>query len=116
MVYGKGGIYGSKTKRRIIPLSTRIIPLIEGHFAIHDAITMTPRTIQRMVKRIANRAAISRPCTPHVLRHTFSVTALRKGISLPVLQRLLGHDHPMTTHIYTNLSPEDVIDEFNRKW
>ena len=33
------------------------------------------RTIERLVKRVANRAAISRPCSPHILRHTFAVTA-----------------------------------------
>src|SRR5919204_4992313 len=47
MIYGKGGIYGTKSKRRIIPLTDRIRPLIDGHFAIHDTIGMTPRTIQR---------------------------------------------------------------------
>jgi len=55
---------------------------------------------------------ICRPVTPHVLRHTFSVTAIQKGISLPALQRLLGHDHLATTEIYLNLSPEEVMREF----
>jgi site-specific recombinase XerD len=53
---------------------------------------MTPRTIQRILKRIANKARITRPVSPHVLRHTFAVAAVQKGISLPALQRLLGHD------------------------
>ena len=64
MIYGKGGIYGTKSKRRIIPLTDRIRPLIDGHFAIHDTIGMTPRTIQRILKRIANKARINRPVTP----------------------------------------------------
>jgi integrase/recombinase XerD len=51
-----------------------------------------------------------------VLRHTFSVTAIRKGISLPALQRLLGHEHLATTKIYLNLSPEEVMREFREKW
>jgi integrase/recombinase XerD len=116
MIYGKGGPYGSRTKRRIIPLSPRIQPLLEGHFALHDTVGMAPRTIQVLVKRVANRAHIRRPVTPHVLRHTFSVTAIQKGISLPALQRLLGHDHLATTEIYLNLSPEDVVQEFRAKW
>ena len=70
MIYGKGGPYGSKTKRRVIPLSTRIRPLIEGHYSINETLGMTARTIQRLVKRVANRARISRPVSPHVLRHT----------------------------------------------
>ncbi len=36
--------------------------------------------------------------------------------SLPSPQRLLGHDHLGTTQIYLNLSPEEVIREFNEKW
>src|SRR5437870_13713593 len=88
MIYGKGGIYGTKSKRRIIPLTDRIRPLIDGHFAIHDTIGMTPRTIQRILKRIANKARINRPVSPHVLRHTFAVAAVQKGISLPALQQI----------------------------
>ena len=105
MIYGKGGVYGTKSKRHIIPLTDRIRPLIDGHFAIHDTIGMTPRTIQRILKRIANKGRINRPVTPHVLRHTFAVAAVQKGISLPALQRLLGHDRLTTTEIYLNLSP-----------
>ncbi len=115
-VYGKGGPYGSKTKRRVLPLSSRIQSLIESYFSLNDEFGMTPRTIQRVVKRVANRARITRPVSPHVLRHTFSVTAIRKGISLPALQRLLGHDRLTTTEIYLNLSPEDVIQEYEKKW
>lgn len=69
-IYGKGGPYGTKSKRRIIPLTPRLQPMIEGHFALHDEFGVAPRTIQRLVKRVANRAAISRPVSPHVLRHT----------------------------------------------
>jgi integrase/recombinase XerD len=53
----------------------------------------------RLVKGVANRAHIRRPVTPHVLRHTFSVTAIQKGISLPSVQRLLGHERLTTTEI-----------------
>lgn len=115
-IYGKGGPYGSKTKRRVLPLTSRIQPLIEGHFSLHETLGLSARTIQRLLKRVANRAQISRTVTPHVLRHTFSVTAIQKGISLPALQRLLGHDRLTTTEIYLNLSPEDVVREFNQKW
>src|SRR5439155_1153904 len=83
MIYGKGGPYGMQSKRRVIPLSARVQPLLEGHFALHDELGMSVRTVQRIVREIANRANISRKVSPHVLRHTFSVTAVQKGISLP---------------------------------
>ena len=116
MIYGKGGPYGTRSKRRVVPLTARVQPLIEAHFALNEQFGTTPRTIQRIIKRVANRAAISRPVSPHVLRHTFSVTTLQKGISLPSLQRVLGHDHLSTTQIYLNLSPEEVLREFQAKW
>jgi integrase/recombinase XerD len=115
-IYGKGGPCGSRSKRRIIPLSARLQPLIAHHFALHDSVGLTPRAMQLLVKHVANYARISRPVTPHVLRHTFAVTAVQKGISLPALQRLLGHDQLVTTEIYLNLSPEEVVREFREKW
>lgn len=116
MVYGKGGPYGKKTKRRVVPMSKRVAPLIEGHFALHDSLGLGIRTIQRIVNRVANRAHISRECTPHVLRHTYAVTMIKKGINLRTVQMFLGHDHLTTTAIYLNLSPEDAIREFEEKW
>lgn len=116
MIYGKGGPYGTTSKRRMLPMSTRIRPLLENWFALHDSIGYTPRTIQRLLKPLANRAGISRPVTPHVLRHTFACTALQKGISLAALQRFLGHDHLTTTAIYLNLAPESALAEYEQKW
>ena len=83
---------------------------------MHDRVGLTPRAMQLLVKRVANHARITRPVTPHVLRHTFSVTVIQKGISLPALQGLLGHDRLTTTEIYLNLSPEEVVREFREKW
>jgi integrase len=42
---------------------------------------------------VPHHACIGRRVTPHVLRRTLAMTAIQKGISLPALQRLLGHDH-----------------------
>ncbi len=61
-------------------------------------------------------AHISKDITPHVLRHTFAVTAVQKGLSLPSLMKILGHDHLSTTQIYLNLSPEMALNEFHDKW
>jgi len=116
VIYGKGGIYGKQSKRRVIPMSERVRHLFEHHFAVNETIGMSKRTIDRVVKRVANNAGISKPVSPHVLRHTFSVNCIRKGISTRALQTLLGHDRLTTTEIYLNLSPEDAIKEFRDKW
>jgi integrase/recombinase XerD len=116
VIYGKGGPYGKKTKRRILPMTERVRRLIEHHFTEHNNTGMSTRTIQRIVKKVADKAGISKPVTPHVLRHTFSVNCVKKGISTRALMALLGHDRLTTTEIYLNLSPEDAIREFLNKW
>jgi integrase/recombinase XerD len=65
---------------------------------------------------VANRAGIAKPVTPRVLRHTFAVNCIKKGVSTRALQTLLGHDRLTTTELYLNLSPEDAIREFLEKW
>ncbi len=116
VIHGKGAPYGKCSKRRVIPMTERVRRLIEYHFAEHNEIGMSGRTIQRIVKRVANRAGIAKPVSPHVLRHTFAVNCIKKGVSTRALQTLLGHDRLTTTELYLNLSPEDAIREFMEKW
>ena len=49
---------------------------------------------------------------PHRLRHTFGADMVRNGISLPALQRLMGHTHIRTTMLYVQLAPQDVWHEY----
>ena len=116
VIYGKGGPYGKKTKRRVIPMTERVRRLLEYHFAENNGTGITKRTVARTVKKVADKAGISKVVSPHVLRHTFSVNCIKKGISTRALQTLLGHDRLTTTEIYLNLSPEDAIREFLNKW
>ncbi|RLB63936.1 MAG: phage integrase family protein, partial [Deltaproteobacteria bacterium] len=46
----------------------------------------------------------------------FAVLSIQKGISTRALQEVLGHDRLGITEIYLNLSPEDVLREFRKKW
>ena len=116
VIYGKGGPYGKKSKRRVIPMTPRVRTLIGHQFAYRNEMGMSGRTIERIVKEVAERATITKPVSPHVLRHTFAVNCVKKGISTRALQSLLGHDSLLTTQLYLNLSPEDAIREFRDKW
>ncbi len=81
VIYGKGGPYGKKTKRRITPMTEKVRKLVNYHFAENNGSGVTKRTVARIVKKIANKAGISKPVSPHVLRRTFSVNCIKKGIS-----------------------------------
>jgi len=109
-IVGKGG------QRRVVPMTPRVHALLEAYFAVEESIGMAPRTVQEIVKRVARRAGITRKVTPHILRHTFAVFALRRGVSLPSLQKILGHRHLVTTAIYLNTSNEEAVREFLEKW
>lgn len=74
-----------------------------------------PRSVQRRMNLMARRAHISRPCSPHVLRHTFAVETLRAGVSIETLRQMLGHSHLAITAVYLNLSPDRALDEMTEK-
>lgn len=115
IIHGKGSA-GKGKKRRIVPMSDRVRALLEGFFATQKDFGLGIRAAQLIVKRVANRAKISRPCSPHVLRHTFSVTCIKKGMKFTTLKELLGHSHLATTWIYSQVQPEAALEEFRQKW
>ena len=99
-IKGKGGPSGKKSKVRVVPMSTRVRTLLEHHFALEKAFPVKVRRAQDIVRAVANRAKITKDVSPHVLRHTFATTALQKGISLPTVQKILGHDRLQTMAIH----------------
>lgn len=69
-----------------------------------ESLRITPRSIQRMIKKYTKRAGISVDATPHTLRHTFATGLLSEGADLRSVQELLGHSNVSTTQIYTHLT------------
>lgn len=65
---------------------------------------LTPRSIERIIKRCAVKVGISKKVTPHVLRHVFATDLLQGGADLRSVQILLGHSSINTTQIYTHIT------------
>jgi len=71
---------------------------------------LTPRSVQRIIKKYATIAGITRKVTPHVIRHSFATDLLSNGADLRSVQALLGHAHIGTTQIYTHVTDKHLRD------
>jgi site-specific recombinase XerD len=69
---------------------------------------LTRRSIERIVKKYAIKAGISKKVTPHVMRHMFATDLLRNGADLRSVQMLLGHANIGTTQIYTHVTDSEL--------
>ena len=71
---------------------------------------LTRRSIERIVKRYATIAGISKRVTPHVIRHVFATDLLSNGADIRSVQAMLGHANIGTTQIYTHVTDKHLRD------
>lgn len=71
---------------------------------------LTPRSIERIVKKYALVAGISKKVTPHVIRHSFATDLLSNGADIRSVQMMLGHANIATTQIYTHITDKQLRD------
>lgn len=83
-----------------------------------DNLRLTVRTVQRLIKKYAIAAGITKKVTPHTLRHSFATDLLSNGADVRQVQQLLGHASITTTQIYTHLTDvhlKEVHQRFHRR-
>ena len=53
---------------------------------------------------------------PHVLRQSFAIHAVKRGMRVERLQKILGHQSPTTTSVYLQWSSADLHEDYDKIW
>jgi integrase/recombinase XerD len=69
---------------------------------------ISPLTINHTCRQVRAHCGISKPVTPHALRHAFAVHLLEAGTDLRTIQLLLGHRNLSTTAQYLQIATNKV--------
>jgi integron integrase len=84
----------------VFPASQRSTDPETGEIRRHH---LDSSTVQKSVRRAAQKAKIEKRITPHTFRHSFATHLLEAGYDIRTVQELLGHKDVKTTMIYTHV-------------
>jgi site-specific recombinase XerD len=125
------GVIGKGGKARVVFLSSRAVDWVvkylnerKDHYKplfIHhkgkievdsngEKMRLTPRSIQRMIKKYSHKIKLPVEVTPHVMRHSFATDLLIAGADIRSVQEMLGHKNISTTQIYTHVTNKQLKD------
>ncbi len=85
---------------------------------VTGAISSATAQINERLKIIAGKAEVEKKISFHTARHTFATRALRKGIRIEYVSKLLGHATIKETQVYAKIVDEELdnaMDVFNDK-
>ncbi len=111
-------VKGKGSKIRMVPLGNKSKKIIEEYFKTSEwndrnelfltpvGSPISPRYVQRLVKKYLSLVTDINKKSPHVLRHTAATHMLDNGADIMAVKELLGHENLSTTQIYTHVSIE----------
>jgi integrase/recombinase XerD len=124
-------VVGKGSKERLIPFSSLARrrleeyllfgrkPLLRGKtspylFVNNRGGRLSRQGFWKILGAYCRQAGITRPVSPHTLRHSFATHLLEGGADLRSIQTLLGHADISTTQIYTAVTSEHLREVYRR--
>lgn len=121
-------IKGKGAKMRLVPLLPAAKASLEDYLALlppakdRDAPLflsvrgkpLSPRVVQREMKKQARALGLDESATPHALRHAFATHLLAAGGDLRAVQELLGHASIAATQRYTKIDAEGLLAAYKK--
>ena len=132
----KVSIHGKGDKTRILPIPVAVSKTLQSYlkyqgienayeshvFSSQTHEQMTVSCVEEIYKKYVGIAKKQHPdlflennYTPHSMRHSAAVHMLEAGLSLPKIQRFLGHSSIATTQIYAEITQKS-LDEALERW
>lgn len=99
---------GTRYKLMLLPKAQEILERYNYNLNL-----ITNQKCNQMLKAIQVMANIRTHLTMHVGRHTFATWALKKGVPIEVVSKMLAHSDIQTTQIYAKVLQEEVTKGFN---
>jgi integrase/recombinase XerD len=116
-------VRGKGNKERVVPLGEIALAAVVAYLGsaragfldgrTNDALflrqggePMTRQGFWKLLKGYADVAGVTKPISPHKLRHSFATHLVERGADLRAVQAMLGHADLSTTEIYTHVNRE----------
>jgi integrase/recombinase XerC len=130
-------VTGKGNKERLVPVGWPALEAVRAWLPLREQLTLararrgrkterkalflngqggrlTSRSVERMVKKYGERAAIPQTVTPHALRHSYATHLLEMGADMRSVQELLGHASLSTTQRYIHLTLDHLTEVYDK--
>lgn len=105
-------------KDRFVVLADKILVLLREYFKKYKPQTWlfesypgkqySKRKLQKSFQNAVKKSGIKKPATLTILKNSFAVHLIEKGVDIRFIQQLLGHKHSKTTMKYLKVSKRDL--------